>query len=225
MATAKHNFQKLVFNPANQKLVYFLDELQKLAKDAFEIKADAIIEKFIYARLSPHLKKAINQAHLEYGTYEQIFTHLERELELNVLEAPDEIQIITVSQQPTNTNADRPKPTFHHCKRPGHYTNQCQLLKKQRETTEINQKNPGNKNRDANKSNPNNSVNDSNNKNGNRAKRKQRTVYADCQTCEKTNHSTEKCFFGANAANGTPLRHRRPERQNQVQERANPKRF
>ena len=35
MATAKHKFHKLVFNPANQKLVYFLDELQKLAKDAF----------------------------------------------------------------------------------------------------------------------------------------------------------------------------------------------
>ena len=28
MATVKHKFQKLVFNPANQKLVDFLDELQ-----------------------------------------------------------------------------------------------------------------------------------------------------------------------------------------------------
>ena len=37
MATAKHQFQKLVFNPAKQKLVEFLDELQKQAKDAFEI--------------------------------------------------------------------------------------------------------------------------------------------------------------------------------------------
>ena len=36
MPTAKHNFQKLVFNPANQKLVNFLDELQKLAKDAIK---------------------------------------------------------------------------------------------------------------------------------------------------------------------------------------------
>ena len=31
MATAKHKFQKFVFNPANQKLVDLLDELQKLA--------------------------------------------------------------------------------------------------------------------------------------------------------------------------------------------------
>ena len=35
MATAKHKFQQPVFNPANQKLIDFLDELQKLAKDAF----------------------------------------------------------------------------------------------------------------------------------------------------------------------------------------------
>ena len=33
VATAKHKFQRLVFNPANQKLIDFLDELQKLAKD------------------------------------------------------------------------------------------------------------------------------------------------------------------------------------------------
>ena len=106
MATAKHKFQKLVFNPANQKLVDFLDELQKLAKDAFGIAAHAIIEQFIYAKMPPDLKKLINQAHLENGTYEQIVTHLERELELNGLEAPDELQINTVSQQFTNANAD-----------------------------------------------------------------------------------------------------------------------
>ena len=131
MAAAKHKFQKLVFNPANQKLVDFLDELQKLANDAFGIAAHAIIEKFIYAKMPPHLKKSINQAHLENGTYEQIVTHLERELELNGLEAHDELPINNVSQQPTNTNADRPKPTCHHCKKPGHYRNQCRLLKKQ----------------------------------------------------------------------------------------------
>ena len=49
MATAKHNFQRLVFNPANQNLIGFLDELQKLAKDAFGVAAQAIIEQFIYA--------------------------------------------------------------------------------------------------------------------------------------------------------------------------------
>ena len=57
MATAKHKHQKLVFNPANQNFVDFLDELQKLAKDAFRIAAHAIIEQFIYAKMPPHLKK------------------------------------------------------------------------------------------------------------------------------------------------------------------------
>ena len=63
MATAKHKFQRLVFKPANQKLIDFLDELQKLAKDAFGVAAQAIIEQFNYAQMPPHLKKSINQAH------------------------------------------------------------------------------------------------------------------------------------------------------------------
>ena len=222
MATAKHKFQKLVFNPANQRLLDFLGELQKLAKDAFVIAAHAIIEQFINAKMPPHLKKSINQAHLENGTYEQIVTHLERELQLKGLEAPDEPPINIVSQQPTNTNADRPKPTCHHCKKPGLYKNQCRLLKKQREQTENTQNNPGNKNCNANTSNPNSNVsNNNNNKNSNRTERKPKTVYPPCETRRKTHHSTEKCYFGANAANRPPPRHRRPERQNQMSERAN----
>ena len=69
MATAKHKFQKLVFTPANQKLVEFLDELHKLAKDALGIAAHAIIDQFIYAKMPPHVKKSITWAHLEKGTY------------------------------------------------------------------------------------------------------------------------------------------------------------
>ena len=69
MATAKHKFQRLVFHPANQKLIDFLDELQKLAIDALGVAAQAIIEQFIYAEMPPHLKKSINQAHLENGMY------------------------------------------------------------------------------------------------------------------------------------------------------------
>ena len=78
MATVKHKFQRLVFNPANEKLLDFLDELQILAKDAFGVAAQAIIEQFIYAKMPTHLEKSINQAHLENGTYEQIVSHLER---------------------------------------------------------------------------------------------------------------------------------------------------
>ena len=99
MATAKHNFQQLVFNTVNQKLIDFLDELQKLAKDAFGVSAQAIIDQFIYTKMPPHLQKSINQAHLENGTYEQIVTHLERELEVNSLEYPDETQMNTVTHE------------------------------------------------------------------------------------------------------------------------------
>ena len=133
-----------------------------------------------------------------------------------------------MSQQTTNTNADRPKPTCHHCKKPGHYRNQCRLLKKQREQTENTQNSPGNKNNAAKTSNQyqyqnkNSDVNNTNNnKNSNKAERKLKTVYPPCETCGNTNHSTEKCYFGANAADRPPPRHRRPERQNQVSKRAN----
>ena len=54
LTTAKHKFQRLVFNPANQKLIDFLNELQKLAKDAFGVAAQDIIEHFIHAKQPPH---------------------------------------------------------------------------------------------------------------------------------------------------------------------------
>ena len=61
MATAKHKLQRLVFNPANRKLINFLDELQKLAKDAFRVAAQAIIERFIDAKMPPHLRKQLTR--------------------------------------------------------------------------------------------------------------------------------------------------------------------
>ena len=123
-----------------------------------------------------------------------------------------------MSQQTTNTNADRRKSTCHHCKKQGHYRKQCHLLKKQQKQTENNQSNAGNENSHANNSNPNTN----NNKNSKRAKRKLKTVYPPSETCGKTNHSTEKFYFGANATSRPPPRHRRPERQKkQVQEGAN----
>ena len=74
MATAIHEFQNNVFNPANKMLVDFKDELQKLAKDAFRIAAHAIIEQFIYVKMPPHLMKPIDQAHLENGTGKKTHT-------------------------------------------------------------------------------------------------------------------------------------------------------
>ena len=124
-----------------------------MAKDAFSIAAHAVIEQFKYAKKPPHLKKSIKEAYLENGTYEQIVTHLDMELELNGLESPDELQIKTSSHKIANANADRPKQTCHHCKKPGHFRSHCRLLEKQLEQTENNQNNAGNKKGDANTSN------------------------------------------------------------------------
>ena len=158
MAVAKHKFQQLVFNPVNQKVIDFLEELQKLAKDAFGVAAQAINDQFIYAKMPPHLKKPINQAHLDNGTYEQIVTHLERELELNSLDYPDETQMNTVTHK---------------------------------QQIEGNPDNAGKINSDTSDSNPNNHKTD----------RNSRTLCPPCETRGKTNHSTERCYVGANAAN------------------------
>ena len=225
MATAKHKFQRLVFNPANQKLIDFLDELQKLAKHAFGVAAQAIIEQFIYAKMPPHLKKSMNPAHLENGTYEQIVSHLERELELNGLEAPDEMQLNTVMQQDTQQNSEKPKPTCHHCKKPGHYRNQCRQLKREKDQVQNNTDSAANsKNNNGSaqtNSNPNHKASVANkaNNTNNQRDRRPRPVFPPCETCGRTNHSTERCYLGANAANRPPPRNRRPEGQNQAQQR------
>ena len=222
MATAKHKFQRLVFNAANQNLKDFLDELQKLAKDAFGVAAHAIIEQLIYAKLPPHLKQLITQAHLENDTYEQIVSHLERELELNGLEASDEMPINTVTQQAPQQNSNKSRPTCHYCKKPGRYQNQCRQLKREEDQTRNNTNSAKNKNGSAQtNSNPNNKVanNTKANNINNQRDRRSRPVFPPCETCGRTNHSTEKCYLGANAANRPPPRNRRPEGQNQVQPR------
>ena len=55
--------------------------------------------------MPPHLKRPSNKAHLEKGTFaKKTVSHLEKELELNGLEAPDEMQINTVLQQAAQQN-------------------------------------------------------------------------------------------------------------------------
>ena len=222
-ATAKHKFQRLVVNPANRKLIDFLDEHQKLAKNAFGVAAQAIIEQFIYAKMPTHLEKSINQAHLENGTYEQIVSHLEKELELHGLEAPDEMPINTVTQQAPLQNSNEPRPTCHHCKKPGHYQNQCRQLKREKDQTRNNTNSANNDNGSAQTNyNPNNNKvakNTKGNNINNQRDRRPKPVFPPCDTCGRTNHSSEKCYLGANAANRPPPRNRRPEGQNQAQQR------
>ena len=47
---------------------------------------------------------------------------------------------------------------------------------------------------------------------------KPKTLYPPFETCGKTNHSTERCLFGANTAHKPPLCNRKPARQSQVQQ-------
>ena len=159
---------------------------------------------------------------MENGTYEQIVSHLERELELNGLEAPDEMPINTVTQKAPQQNANKPKPTCHHCKKPGHYQNQCRQLKREKDQTQ-NNANSANTNNGSAQTNPNPNTNKvANNTKGNNTNNQRdtrpRPVFPPCETCGRTNHSTEKCLLEANAANRPPPRNRRPEGQNQSQQ-------
>ena len=167
------------------------------------------------------LNKSINQAHLENGTYEQIVSNLETEIELNDLKAPDELRMNTVTLHATNSKTEKPNPTRHHCKKPGHHRNQCCQLRIEKDQTEGTKNSAGNNNNGQTNSNPNNSNanNRNNNKTHNRNDRKPQTFYPPCETCGKANHSTEKCFSGANASIKPPPRHRRPigQSQNQLQ--------
>ena len=105
---------------------------------------------------------------------------------------------ISERQHATNTNTDRHKLTCHHCKKPGYYKNQCPLKRRGNQF-------PGTRNSSGNKSSgANNSIlfinKNSISKKNNRPQPRPKTLYSLCQTCEKTNHTTEKCCFGRNAA-------------------------
>ena len=102
-ATAKHKWHRLVFDPNTMKLPDFLEELNQGAEKAFGENAQAMIDSLLYAKLPPKLKRSVNMARLENATYEEIITHLERELELNGLEEGDDIPVPTMSTAPTAT--------------------------------------------------------------------------------------------------------------------------
>ena len=188
-ASAKHRFNRLFFDPENQKLPDFLEELQESAEKAFGDNAHQMIENLLYAKMPPHLKKSINQAYLENGTYDQIVKHLEMEMELNGLEA-DETSVktqMTVTKKEQNTEKPTKKQNekskaqtlktvpnktlkndqCRYCKDTGHMMADCPKLAKRRKLEE---------DPDAEK----------------------------CQNCNTTGHEEENCYFGANMDNRPP---------------------
>ena len=150
-ASAKHRFNRLFFDPENQKLPDFLEELQESAEKAFRDNAHQM-------KMPPHLKKSINQAYLENGTYEQIFKHLEREIELNGLEADEpsvKTQMTATKKEQkieksnkkqnetskTQTPKTVPNKTLkndqcRYCKETGHMMADCPKLAKRRKLEE-----------------------------------------------------------------------------------------
>ena len=175
-ATAKHKWHKLVFDPNTMKLPDFLEELNQGAEKAFGEHAQAMIDSLLYAKLPPKLKRSVNMARLENATYEEIVTHLERELELNGLEEGDDIHVPTMSTAPTATRPGTgllssgidPNITCNYCNKPGHVKDDCRKLKRKEEQRR-------NEREDTKKEHPK------------------------CPTCDKTNHPAERCWKGAGA--------------------------
>ena len=182
-ATAKHKWHKLTFDPNTKSLPDILEELNECAERAFGENAQHMIDSLLYAKLPPLLKRSLNLAYLENGTYDQIVAHLERELDLSGLENDGELTIPTMIAIPPNENqqnTEQTKIVYHYCKKPGHVVRDCRKRirkeQKQRNDPFIQNMKPS-----TSKS------------------------FAPYPHCQRTNHPPEKCWSGPNAAN----RHKR----------------
>ena len=177
-ATAKHKWLKLTFDPNTNSLPDSLEELNECAERAFGDNAQHMIDSLLYAKLAPHLKRSLNLAYLENGTYDQIVAHLVRELELSGLENDGELTMPTMTAVPPNDNqqnTEQTKLVCHYCKKPGHVIREC----RKRMRKEQEQNDPSTQ-----KMKPSTSKS-----------------YAPCPHCQRTNHPPEQCWNGPNAAN------------------------
>ena len=62
-----------------------------------------MVDSLLYAKLTPKLKRSVNMARLENGTYEETVAHLERELELNAFEESDDRPVATMTSASTSS--------------------------------------------------------------------------------------------------------------------------
>ena len=195
MAKARCEWDVLKFDPSTQKLHEFLDVLQQTAKEAFGTEAQQFIDKAIYAKMPDHVKKTLNRAYLEDKPYNDRVLHLEREMRLNGLGAPDEETLEPFNKiEPAQTKTE-PKPAettaqttnkgyYFYCNKFGHYKAECRKMK--RDKWMQTRKNNGPTKHSASKP-------------------------PKCDTCGKP-HKTEDCCNGANVANDPrPKRHNTQE--------------
>ena len=66
-----------------------------------------MIDSFLYAKMPLHLKRSINLAYLENGTYEQIVAHLERAVELIGIENDGDLHIPTMTKTAERDNENK----------------------------------------------------------------------------------------------------------------------
>ena len=99
-ATAKHKWHRLVFEPNTTKLPDFLEELNQGAEKAFGDNAQKMIDSLLYAKLPTKLKRSVNMARLENGSYDEIVAHLEGEQRLNAL---DDLPMASMTSSVTKT--------------------------------------------------------------------------------------------------------------------------
>ena len=124
-----------------------------------------------------HVKKILNRAYLEDKPYNDIVLHLEREMRLNGLGAPDETTLVPLNTVDAAVADDKKEQQQRgycfHCGKYGHYKAQCRRLRKDRyyaTKTSTTDTKPTD------------------------------TAKPKCDTCGKM-HKTENCWDGANAAN------------------------
>ena len=178
-ATTKHKWQKLTFNPNTKSLSDILEDLNECAERAFGDNAQRMIDSLLYAKLPLHLKRSLNLAYLENGTYDQIVAHLGRELELSGLEIDGELTIPTMTAVPSNANqqnTEQAKIVCHYCKKPGHVIRDC---RKRMKTDQEQRNDPSVQN----------------------TKPPTCKSFAPCPHCQRTKHPPEKCWSGPDAAN------------------------
>ena len=119
------------------KLPDFLEELNQGAEKAFGEHAQKMIDSLLDAKLPPKLKRLVNMARLENGSYDEIVALLERELELNALEESDDLPMATMTSSSTKpktplSTGQMSDITCNYCKEKGHMVKDCEKFKKER---------------------------------------------------------------------------------------------